>query len=107
MSGHGIRAEHVTGTNLRLDSSRVKVMTIHTAKGLEFPMVAVIRVEEGELPRQLPSGAEDEEEYLAGQRRLLFVGCTRAMRKLWITTSREHQSRFLEAIREGGWVWAE
>ena len=83
----------------------VTLMTLHAAKGLEFPAVAVIGAEEGTLPhsRSFESDAALEEE-----RRLAFVGITRAMRTLKITAAkyrtvrgmseRTIPSRFLEEI---------
>jgi len=83
----------------------VTLMTFHAAKGLEFPVVSMIGLEEGTLPhsRAFESEAELEEE-----RRLAFVGITRAMHKLQITsakyrtvrgiTERTIPSRFLEEI---------
>ena len=62
-------------------------MTLHAAKGLEFPAVAMVGMEEGLLPhaRALadPTGAEMEEE-----RRLCFVGITRAMKRLHLTSAK-------------------
>jgi DNA helicase-2/ATP-dependent DNA helicase PcrA len=86
-------------------SGAVTLMTLHASKGLEFPAVAMIGLEEGTLPhsRALMSDAEMEEE-----RRLAFVGITRAMQHLHITsadrrtvrgiTERTIRSRFLEEI---------
>ena len=80
-------------------------MTLHASKGLEFPAVAIIGLEEGTLPhaRAQTSDAELEEE-----RRLAFVGVTRAMKHLHLTsadrrtvrgvTERTIRSRFLEEI---------
>lgn len=64
----------------------VKMMTLHSAKGLEFPLVFLAGLEEGLFPhhRNLQETALLEEE-----RRLCYVGITRAMRKLYITYSQK------------------
>ncbi len=99
----GLPAVRTKGKDLQLDEPGVKVMTIHTAKGLEFPMIAVARVEEGLLPRPIPGGSEDEEEHMRVQLRLLFVGCTRAMRRLWVCTTEGNESRFLDQAVGDSW----
>lgn len=68
------------------DESSVKnsvtLMTLHAAKGLEFPVVFMVGMEDG----LFPSGrATDNEEDLEEERRLAYVGMTRAMRKLFLT----------------------
>ncbi len=88
----------------------VSLMTLHAAKGLEFPAAAIIGLEEGMLPHQRvladTTGAELEEE-----RRLCFVGMTRAMRRLTMTAAavrtirgvpeRTIPSRFLGELGRG------
>ena len=84
--------------------ARVWMMTLHAAKGLEFPTVAIAGLEEGLLPhnRSLETRAGVEEE-----RRLFYVGITRAMDRLVITTAKfrrryggslSPESRFLDEI---------
>ncbi|MBD1573129.1 DNA helicase II [Vibrio sp. S17_S38] len=60
----------------------VQLMTLHSAKGLEFPLVFMVGVEEGMFPNQM--SAEDAAR-LEEERRLCYVGMTRAMTKLYIT----------------------
>ena len=83
----------------------VTLMTLHAAKGLEFPVVGMIGLEEGTLPH---SRAFDSDASMEEERRLAFVGITRAMKKLQITsaryrtvrgvTERTIPSRFLEEV---------
>jgi hypothetical protein len=87
------------------DSSRVSLMTLHTAKGLEFPAVFLVGMEDGVFPhlRSLDDPLQLEEE-----RRLAYVGITRARRHLYVThawsrtlwgsTSHAIPSRFLSEI---------
>ena len=64
------------------DQDAVQMMTIHTAKGLEFPLVFMAGVEEGMFPSQMTN---DEPGRMEEERRLCYVGMTRAMQKLYIT----------------------
>jgi len=74
----------ITSVDEAKDDNRVSLMTLHTAKGLEFPIVFLVGLEEGILPhfRSLDSTADIEEE-----RRLCYVGVTRAKQKLFLTTA--------------------
>jgi len=64
------------------DTNKVSLMTIHAAKGLEFPFVFVAGVEENLFPSQLSIGSRAE---LEEERRLFYVALTRAMRQATIT----------------------
>jgi DNA helicase II / ATP-dependent DNA helicase PcrA len=67
------------------DSKRVALMTLHAAKGLEFPHVFVVGLEEGILPHERSADEDDE---LEEERRLFFVGITRAEKDLNISYAR-------------------
>lgn len=71
--------------NADMEDERVTLMTMHSAKGLEFPVVFLAGMEEGLFPhaRTLMNETEIEEE-----RRTCYVGITRAERKLYITNAK-------------------
>jgi DNA helicase-2/ATP-dependent DNA helicase PcrA len=85
--------------------ARVLMMTMHSAKGLEFPVVMICGLEEGLFPH---SRSSDDEAELEEERRLCYVGITRAQRRLVLTSAArrrifgEYQSsepsRFLDEI---------
>jgi DNA helicase-2/ATP-dependent DNA helicase PcrA len=89
---------------IRDDEGLVTLMTLHNAKGLEFPIVFILGMEDGVFPhsRALDEGSLEEE------RRLCYVGITRAMRDLTLTYARRRtsfgtnsfgmRSRFLDEI---------
>ena len=90
-----------------MEAAEVTLMTLHAAKGLEFPVVFLIGMEEGVFPLSLAS--EDPEE-LEEERRLAYVGITRAEEILFLTnantrtlfgkTSYNRPSRFLREISD-------
>ncbi|MEA3544129.1 MAG: 3'-5' exonuclease, partial [Thermodesulfobacteriota bacterium] len=88
-----------------VNQQRVTLMTLHSAKGLEFPVVFMTGMEEGLFPH---SRSGDMGEELAEERRLCYVGMTRAMQKLYLSHARRRRvygsyqfnppSRFLAEI---------
>lgn len=90
---------------LKEDREGVTMMTLHSAKGLEFPVVFICGLEEGLFPTQR---AFFEEHQLEEERRLMYVGVTRAKEKLYLTSAFERtlfgntsytmESRFLREI---------
>ena len=98
--------------SVEADDNCVTMMTIHSAKGLEFPTVYVVGMEEGIFPG---SSAQYDEEELEEERRLCYVAMTRAKEKLTLTncrqrmlygrTSANKSSRFLDEIPEDNMRW--
>jgi len=82
-------ADHMKGAG-----GAVTLMTLHAAKGLEFPVVVMIGLEEGVLPHSRARGNLDE---LEEERRLCFVGITRAQERLVLTKA---QYRTFRGMRE-------
>ncbi len=93
--------------SVEADDNCVTMMTVHSAKGLEFPTVYVVGMEEGIFPG---ASAQYDTEELEEERRLCYVAMTRAKEKLTMTncrqrmlygrTSANRPSRFLEEIPE-------
>ena len=102
----GLPASYMTSREFDLRCPKIKVLTIRSAKGLEFPFVAIPFLNEGILPRPLESAeASDLDQHLSAERRLFFVGCSRAMRRLLITCTKNHQSPFLGGLTREAWRW--
>jgi DNA helicase-2/ATP-dependent DNA helicase PcrA len=88
-------------------NSSVVLMTLHSAKGLEFPVVFITGMEEGVFPHSFSLG---EREDLEEERRLCYVGMTRAKKYLYLTsaqmrtlyghTNSNEMSRFIKEIPE-------
>ena len=75
------------------DGDAVTLMTLHAAKGLEFPVVYIIAVEENILPHQR---SKDDPLAIEEERRLLFVGITRAKDQLQLSYARRRSFRDME-----------
>ncbi len=93
------------------DSDQVQLMTLHASKGLEFPFVYLIGMEEGLLPHQSSIDEDNVEE----ERRLAYVGITRAQKELTFTLTKERRqygelikpepSRFLYELPQNDLIW--
>lgn len=89
----GIESDIKRCGNRNYASGAVTLMTLHGAKGLEFPVTFIYGARKGLIPLESEKGTTDLEE----ERRLLYVGMTRAMEELILTTSKE-ASGFLEGM---------
>jgi len=102
MNEAGVPARWVPSPELKLDAAYVKVMTIHAAKGIEFPMACVAGVEQGVIP-YMPQDEPGRADYLAQEQKLFYVGITRAMRRLLVCYPRATPSPFIASLDKGLW----
>ena len=82
-------------TSTPAHKGKANLMTIHAAKGLEFPVVFIAGAEDGIIPheRSLGGEGEDESKAIEEERRLFYVAITRAREKLFITSCKERRRR--------------
>ncbi|PSN13547.1 DNA helicase UvrD, partial [filamentous cyanobacterium CCP5] len=100
----GLKAKFVTGDQIDINAPYIKVLTLHSAKGLEFPFVAVVGLQEGKLPYLSSNLPPDEIPTVTDeQRRLFYVGCSRAMRALLVCGSQAQPSPFLAPLISPDW----
>ena len=79
--------------SLEESDNRVLLMTLHSAKGLEFPYVFLAGMEDGIFPSYMSIAADNPKEEIEEERRLCYVGITRAMRELTLTSARVRMIR--------------
>jgi superfamily I DNA/RNA helicase len=100
----GLKAQFISSKQIDINAPYIKVLTLHSAKGLEFPFVAVVGLQRGQLPyvdTSIP--LEEAPTVIDQQRRLFYVGCSRAMRALIVCGSTKFPSPFLDSLTEPYW----
>jgi superfamily I DNA/RNA helicase/mRNA-degrading endonuclease RelE of RelBE toxin-antitoxin system len=100
----GVRAEFMTGKTLDLNATHVKVITLKSAKGLEFPIVSLAGFLGSPYPI-IPAGSQQVaiEEIMSRERRTLFVGMTRSMRALLVVVPSSTTSPLLGGFNSDYW----
>jgi superfamily I DNA/RNA helicase len=94
----------MAGRELNLSRSGVKVLTLKSSKGLEFPIVALAGFTISNYPNiPLDATVEETEELLACERRTIFVGMTRAMRALLVVIPHETDTPLLQGFDATYW----
>lgn len=79
--------------NLDEESEHIVLMTLHSAKGLEFPYVYICGMEEGIFPGFMALHADNPQEEIEEERRLCYVGITRAMKCLSLSAAKQRMLR--------------
>lgn len=100
----GLQATYMNGQDLNLSHPGIKVLTLNTSKGLEFPIVALAGFIASSYPI-IPYSASPEErsEILSQARRTIFVGMTRAMRALLVIVPPEIDTPLLQGFDQNYW----
>ena len=104
----GLNSEEAASGEEEDEKNYVSLMTLHNAKGLEFPYVFLVGMEEGLFPSSMSIYASDSREEIEEERRLCYVGITRARKELFLSSARTRrlygesqynkQSRFIDEI---------
>ena len=97
----GLRAVLRKDGDFNILEEQIKVLTIHSAKGLEFPVVFLLGLTEGELPSidRLHDLEEEEQQLeIETQRTICYVGMTRAAEELYLVTVEGRESRFVQEL---------
>ena len=95
---HNIPSEILQKDKPDFDSDKVKLITIHSIKGLEFKVVFIIDLNEGIIPNNSLGDIDEEETYDSDERKLLYVGMTRANELLYMS-SVDKPSKFIKEIK--------
>lgn len=103
LSASGIPARFMSGRELDLGAQAVKVITLRSAKGLEFPSVALAGFEDPYPFVRRDAGEEEKIERTIQERRTLFVGMTRAMRALLLCVPETTSSSLLAGFSNELW----
>ena len=93
----GIPCEILNQQEPDFDSDKVKLVTFHSIKGLEFKVIFLIDLNEGVIPNNRMIDLDDEETYDSEERKLLYVGMTRANELLYMTSAVK-PSKFIKEI---------
>lgn len=104
LTNAGLPSKYMRGSQLDLQSEEVKVLTLSSSKGLEFPMVCIANLDEKSFP-SFPENLDDEElkEELKAARRTLYVGITRAMRGLMVLHDKISPSCLVSELDKKYW----
>ena len=100
----GVPAKYFSGRDLDLKDDRVKVLTLYSSKGLEFPVVVVAGFHEGTYPvPQEFDDAELFEERMRHERRVIYVALTRAMRGVMLIVPKGCRHQALTDFDDSAW----
>lgn len=97
LNENNLQCTLIGGSNDDFDSNNIKLLTLHSIKGLEFKVVFLIGLNEGVIPYINYSEGEDQSLQESIERKLLYVGMTRATEKLYLFSSGK-TSRFIGDI---------
>ncbi len=89
----GLNTEDDSSDEEEGEDGYVSLMTLHNAKGLEFPYVFLCGMEEGLFPSYMSISADNPEPEIEEERRLCYVGITRAMKELFLSSAKQRMLR--------------
>jgi superfamily I DNA/RNA helicase/mRNA-degrading endonuclease RelE of RelBE toxin-antitoxin system len=104
LTQRGLPARYMASKELDLSAREIKVLTLQSAKGLEFPIVALAGFVHGPYPWRPATMPDDAfEETLSKERRVLYVAMTRAMRALLVAAPQQRSSSLFDGFDPAYW----
>ncbi len=97
LAAKGIPCEILQSNEPDFESDKVKLVTMHSIKGLEFKVIFLIDLNQGVIPQELYDDAEDQKTIDSDERKLLYVGMTRANELLYMSSVKK-PSKFIKEI---------
>jgi superfamily I DNA/RNA helicase/mRNA-degrading endonuclease RelE of RelBE toxin-antitoxin system len=100
LTQQGIHALFMENKEIDTTKNCIKVISIRASKGLEFPFVVVIGLDNDKLPNIINVPIQEREKVIIKELKLFYVGCSRAMRSLLVCASKESPSEFVSSISQ-------
>ena len=100
---NNINAEYIQPEEISRKNNFIQILDLNSVKGLEFPFVVIMGLNEGLFPYYSNQTDDNKQEIIKQQRKLFYVGCSRAIYSLLLIGNRSNHSTFLNPLKENNY----